>query len=731
MIELSAEGGDNEIELTWNLNADGRSRDVVNLEFGNVDLSAGTAEVVMTNSEAVGGFQFTISGATVSAASGGSATSAGFMVSASGTTVLGFSLTGATIPAGTGVLTLLDLNDVGDELCLASSTISDAGGGALSTTLGGCYPEEDDNPTPDADVVLSFANIDYVSGTLDVLMTNVVAVGGFQFSVSGITVNEGSGGSAANAGFMVSAGGTTVLGFSLTGATIPAGSGILTTLSFSSTGDDVCFVSATISDAGGNPVDNALGGCNGEGGGFDDGGSDVEGCTDMTACNYNADATADDGSCEYESCAGCWDMSANNYCQECSIECSDCCEYDVVEYNVWRDGVVIATVSSTNYTDTGLESGTEYCYIVQMVINEGTDLSNEACASTNEQSLQFFTDLPEDTGVTSLVVIEQALDLEPGDEIGLFDSNGMLNYNDCNTEYGELLVGAGVWTGSQLNLTGTGSVDFCSFGGVQLAGYVEGNPIHFKVWKASENAVYDAEATYSAGTGSWGDILTSVSLLEPVFSITQDINLNALQVNLFSTNVIAEDMTTSTFFNGINLLIASDDGGNYYVPSFDVDSIEEMSYSEGYSAFLQGMDDATISIEGLPCDPATSLQLDALQVNLMPFLPSDCMATSDVFDGLEDRVLIVKDDGGNYYVPAYNVESLDIMCPGDGYEIFLQGMEDLEFQFPSSDGLARVETTESTFWSNYKTASVSTEYEFVKTGISHPVILTDLMVLWN
>jgi hypothetical protein len=34
-------------------------------------------------------------------------------------------------------------------------------------------------------------------------------------------------------------------------------------------------------------------------GGGDDGGADVEGCTDMDACNYDSDATVDDGSCEY------------------------------------------------------------------------------------------------------------------------------------------------------------------------------------------------------------------------------------------------------------------------------------------------------------------------------------------------------------------------------------------------------------------------------------------------
>ena len=31
------------------------------------------------------------------------------------------------------------------------------------------------------------------------------------------------------------------------------------------------------------------------------------------ACNYNPDATEDDGSCDYESCAGCTDEMACNY----------------------------------------------------------------------------------------------------------------------------------------------------------------------------------------------------------------------------------------------------------------------------------------------------------------------------------------------------------------------------------------------------------------------------------
>ena len=73
---------------------------------------------------------------------------------------------------------------------------------------------------------------------------------------------------------------------------------------------------------------------------------------------------------------------------------------------------------------------------------------------------------------------------------------------------------------------GVGSIDNCAFGGFQLPGYQNGNSIVYKVWKASENEVYSAEATYAAGTGTWGELITAVSMLEPVFSVTQSIDAN-------------------------------------------------------------------------------------------------------------------------------------------------------------------------------------------------------------
>ncbi len=70
----------------------------------------------------------------------------------------------------------------------------------------------------------------------------------------------------------------------------------------------------------------------------------------------------------------------------------------------------------------------------------------------------FVVTIPE-TGTSSLVTIQNSVTtLDAGDEVGIFDANGLLNNLDCDPPvYGELLVASGVWTGSQMDLTAIGS----------------------------------------------------------------------------------------------------------------------------------------------------------------------------------------------------------------------------------------------------------------------------------
>ncbi|NOZ07394.1 MAG: T9SS type A sorting domain-containing protein [FCB group bacterium] len=112
-----------------------------------------TVAVMMENTVDVAGFQFNIVADDQFAASGftdmsiGSAADAGFMVSTNDSgLILGFSLTGATIPAGSGTLVTLswNINDVEGYVDLDVTNFAGIGGGALSYEVGSPFLDNDE-----------------------------------------------------------------------------------------------------------------------------------------------------------------------------------------------------------------------------------------------------------------------------------------------------------------------------------------------------------------------------------------------------------------------------------------------------------------------------------------------------------------------------------------------------------------------------------------------------------
>ena len=139
----------------------------------------------------------------------------------------------------------------------------------------------------------SFRVWDISDSSVEILITNSEPVAGFQFSLNGLTITGAEGGVAANNGFMMSASGSTVIGFSLTGGTIPVGEGqVLCNVTFSDSEEEFCITDAVLSDSGGGSLDYTLGDCYS---------GPPSGCMDMNACNYDSDAEVDDGSCWFAS----------------------------------------------------------------------------------------------------------------------------------------------------------------------------------------------------------------------------------------------------------------------------------------------------------------------------------------------------------------------------------------------------------------------------------------------
>ena len=141
-------------------------------------------------------------------------------------------------------------------------------------------------------------------------------------------------------------------------------------------------------------------------------------------------------------------------------------------------------------------------------------------------------------GILAPVIIDGVEGGDLGDEIGLLDYNGRVNYGDCSDELGPVLVGAGVWRGEPLTVHTYGALDFCDeidseIG--QFPGWIEGNPVTVLLWRAAENRVYLADLDTESGLLSWSSNPQLIPGLLPateMMDINQDGEVNVIDIVL-------------------------------------------------------------------------------------------------------------------------------------------------------------------------------------------------------
>ena len=102
------------------------------------DQPGGSVEVYYNSDTPIAGFQFNVDGASVLSASGGEAQAAGFTISSSATTVIGFSLSGSVIPLGTGTLISLEIEGDSNLFCIKDLVLSNTDGEPIPGIIENC-----------------------------------------------------------------------------------------------------------------------------------------------------------------------------------------------------------------------------------------------------------------------------------------------------------------------------------------------------------------------------------------------------------------------------------------------------------------------------------------------------------------------------------------------------------------------------------------------------------------
>ena len=104
----------------------GGDSSLISISFGSI--SNDSIEIIMDTSHDIGGFQFTITGSTITDFSGGMAQEYGFSIVHNPDTgiIIGYSMSANIIPAeSSGVLTNLTYTNTTSEICITDVVLSD------------------------------------------------------------------------------------------------------------------------------------------------------------------------------------------------------------------------------------------------------------------------------------------------------------------------------------------------------------------------------------------------------------------------------------------------------------------------------------------------------------------------------------------------------------------------------------------------------------------------------
>ena len=123
------------------LSCDNSVSDSNNQNESSIELSIGnninnSIQIQLSSSEDIAGFQFALTGVTVTEASGGLADQYGFSVSSGESIIIGFSFSGDIIPSGSnGILTNITVSEIFSSVCIDEVVFSNSNGEAIEVAV--------------------------------------------------------------------------------------------------------------------------------------------------------------------------------------------------------------------------------------------------------------------------------------------------------------------------------------------------------------------------------------------------------------------------------------------------------------------------------------------------------------------------------------------------------------------------------------------------------------------
>ena len=178
--------------------------------------------------------------------------------------------------------------------------------------------------------------------------------------------------------------------------------------------------------------------------------------------------------------------------------------------------------------------------------------------------------------------------------------------------------------------------------------------------------------TYQMGIASSSDSLGILDLhvhFTTGVTVTQDIQLNT-GWNLISSYVVPDDRALEILLAGIenDMVLLKNGEGQIYWPPLSINSIGNWDVRDGYLIYMNNP--ATLTITGQQVDPAQTPIVLLAGWNMVSFLPDTAIAVDLALEGIGGNLVLAKNKAGELYWPAFDVNQIGTMDPGEGYQLY-------------------------------------------------------------
>ena len=371
----------------------------------------------------------------------------------------------------------------------------------------------------------------------------------------------------------------------------------------------------------------------------------IYGCTDPNAINYDEDVNSDDGSCEGV-IYGCIDTMALNYNAEANID-DESCEY---EYFGCTDAIALNFNPSANSDDGSCTYPipTEPDWTIDFTSNNHTILvPNTASIVINNGPIQL------------------------GDYLGVF----YLGLDDNFHCAGKIM-----WTGITNTISVYGS-DPNEFNGM-----ASGEVFTWMTWNSINNEYRSAIVDYDTSMPNTNTFeVDGISSIISLSNVSEQIINLTEGWNLISTHISPDFPSIGDVLAPVveDLFLAKDELGQVFWPQYNLNNIGNHVVGKAYK--LKMNLENILQIRGAQVDPLDYSLTLVEGWSYLGYLRESAADATVILESIQEDVLLIKDGIGNVYFPEFNVNTIGNMIPGQGYQIRMTNTT--EFVYPSNESV--------------------------------------------